>query len=70
LKDLLQEANAVADDTMGKGSQDRINIDAKDELEYWSKLLGVSEDELRAVVWRVGNSVEAVALEVDKKKAA
>jgi hypothetical protein len=60
----------VADYKTQKGSEDRINVDAKDELEYWSKLLGVSEDELCAVVRRVGNSVEAVALEIDQKKAA
>jgi hypothetical protein len=45
-------------------------VEAQDELAYWSKLLGISEDELRAVVRRVGNSVDAVALEIDKKKAA
>jgi hypothetical protein len=60
----------VADDKTQNESQDRINVEAQDELAYWSKLLGISEDELRAVVRRVGNSVDAVALEIDKKKAA
>lgn len=60
----------MADDKTQNESQDRINVEAQDELAYWSKLLGISEDELRAVVRRVGNSVDAVALEIDKKKAA
>jgi len=70
VKSHLRERVPVADDNTQNESQDRINVDAKDELAYWSKLLGVSEDELRAVVRRVGNSVEAVALEIDNKKAA
>ena len=70
LKSHLREHVPVADDNTQNQSQDWINVDAKDELAYWSKLLGVSEDELRAVVRRVGNSVEAVALEIDNKKAA
>ena len=60
----------MADDKTQNESQDRINVDAQDELAYWSRLLGISEDELRAVVRRVGNSVDAVALEIDTKKAA
>jgi len=53
-----------------KAYEDRINVDSEEELEYWSKLLGISADELHDVVRRVGNSVAAVALEIDKKKAA
>jgi len=53
-----------------KAYEDRINVDSEEELKYWSKLLGVSEDELRDVARRVGNSAAAVALEIDNKKAA
>jgi hypothetical protein len=50
--------------------EDRINVDSEEELKYWSKLLGISEDELRDVIRHVGNSAAVVALEIDKKKAA
>ena len=53
-----------------KAYEDRINVDSEEELKYWSKLLGISEDELRDIVRRVGNSAAVVALEIDKKKAA
>ena len=48
----------------------RINVDDKYELAYWSKTLGISPEGLRALVARVGDSVETVALEIAKKKAA
>ena len=50
--------------------EDFINVDSEEELKYWSKLLGISEDELRDIVRRVGNSAAVVALEIDNKKAA
>ena len=56
--------------TQGSHRVNRINLDDKYELAYWSKTLGVSEEQLRAVVARVGDSVEAVALEIERKKAA
>ena len=56
--------------TEGSRRGNRINLDDKYELAYWSKTLGVSEEQLRAVVARVGDSVEAVALEIERKKAA
>jgi hypothetical protein len=60
----------MSDDRTKKGRQDRqrININEKHELAYWTKRLGVSEDELRDAVKRVGPSVEAVQNEI--KRAA
>jgi uncharacterized protein DUF3606 len=51
-------------------TRNRINVDDKYELEYWSKTLGISQEELRSIVARVGNAVETVALEIEKRKAA
>ena len=37
-----------------------INISNPDELRWWAKELGVSEDQVRGAVSRVGNSAQAV----------
>ena len=46
----------MADDLTKRGKQDalRINVNEDHELRYWTKALGVSEDELRAAVKAVG----------------
>ena len=46
----------MADDLTNRGTQDalRINVNEDHELRYWTKALGVSEDELKAAVKAVG----------------
>jgi hypothetical protein len=52
----------MADNKSMKGVQDRtrINLSEDYELRYWCEKFGVTEDELRAAVKRVGNSAKAV----------
>jgi hypothetical protein len=52
----------MADDLKDRGAQDRarINVNEEHELRYWTKALGVSEQELRDTVARVGVSAEKV----------
>ena len=53
----------------GPDARNEINVGDKDEAAYWSKLLGVSEEELRATVERVGPQIEDVARELVDKAA-
>jgi Protein of unknown function (DUF3606) len=50
------------DDRTKKGGQDRsrINISEDYELRYWSEKFGISKDQLKQVVGRVGSSVKDV----------
>jgi hypothetical protein len=59
----------MSDDKTKRGSQDRtrINLDEKYEVAYWTQKLGVSEEELRAAVGRVGNSSARVEEELRRK---
>jgi hypothetical protein len=59
----------MPDDKTKRSAQDRsrINVNEKYELEYWKKKFGVSEEELRKAVQRVGPSVDAVERELNKK---
>ncbi|MFJ3465882.1 DUF3606 domain-containing protein [Achromobacter spanius] len=52
----------MSDDLKQRGPQDRsrINVNESHELRYWTKELGVSEEQLRAAVQAVGVSVAAV----------
>jgi hypothetical protein len=52
----------MSDDKSNRGSPDsrRIDIHDPDELRHWTKSLGVSEQELKAAVARVGTSAEKV----------
>ncbi|QEK93989.1 DUF3606 domain-containing protein [Achromobacter insolitus] len=52
----------MPDDLKNRGPQDRsrINVNEDHEVRYWSKELGVSEDQLREGVKAAGVSVEAV----------
>lgn len=52
----------MADDLRQTGRQDdqRINVDQAHEVNYWSKELGVSRDELRRAVEQAGPMVKAV----------
>jgi hypothetical protein len=56
----------MSDDTSKKGMQDRTRINTSEdyELRYWSEKFGVSRDELKAAVNKVGNSVSAVEKEL------
>jgi len=58
----------MSDDTTKRGRQDRerINISEKHEVQYWTKRLGVSEEELRDPVERVGPMVEDVQKELNR----
>jgi len=53
---------AMSDDKRNTGSpdRDRINVNEDYELQYWTKALGVSADELRAAVKAVGTTATAV----------
>jgi len=52
----------MSDDTSKKGIQDRTRINTSEDYEvrYWSEKFGVSQDQLKAAVSKVGNSVSAV----------
>jgi hypothetical protein len=52
----------MSDDKTKKGQQDRsrINLDEKHEVDYWTKKLNVSEEELREAVENVGSSAATV----------
>jgi hypothetical protein len=52
----------MADDLKQTGRRDdeRINVDQDHELSYWSSKLGVSRDQLREAVAKVGPMREAV----------
>ena len=45
----------------------RININEDGEIRYWTKELGVSEDELRAAVNRVGVMATDVHVDLGRK---
>ena len=52
----------MADDTNIRGPRDRsrINTDQEHEVRCWKKKLGVSEEQLRQAVQRVGSSAPKV----------
>lgn len=52
----------MTDDKKNVGTQDRIRINVNEdyELQYWTKELEVSADELRAAVKAVGPTAAAV----------
>ncbi|MDB5924884.1 MAG: hypothetical protein JWN13_3820 [Betaproteobacteria bacterium] len=52
----------MSDERRNKGQQDRNRIDVHEdyELRYWTKELGVSPDELKSAVQKVGPSAKAV----------
>jgi uncharacterized protein DUF3606 len=56
----------MTDDRTKKGIQDRTRINTNEdyELRYWSEKFGVSQDQLKAAVNKVGNSVSAVEKEL------
>jgi uncharacterized protein DUF3606 len=58
----------MSDDKSKRGKADRSRIDVSEEYEcrYWSEKLGVSSDELKQAVQKVGPVVEDVARELGK----
>ena len=60
----------MVDDLKKSGPEDRkrININEPWELDWWSKELGLTRDQLRAAVKRFGNVADKVRDEVKKKK--
>lgn len=58
----------MADNLKDRGPQDRsrINVNESWELQYWTKELGVSEEQLRTAVKTAGTSAEAVRRHLGK----
>ncbi|PPT43066.1 DUF3606 domain-containing protein [Xanthomonas arboricola] len=58
----------MTDDKKNTGSpdRDRINVNEDYELQYWTKALGVSADQLRAAVKAVGPTAAAVRKHLGK----
>ena len=53
----------MADDLHNRGEPDRsrINLEEEHEIRYWTRRLGISEDQLRLAVKARGASAEKVA---------
>ena len=49
------------------GNASRINVHERYEVEYWSKKFGVTADQLRAAVAKVGVSAKAVEDELKRR---
>jgi hypothetical protein len=58
----------MADDKENTGSpdRDRINLSEPYEVQYWTKTLGVSAEELRKAVAQVGSTSNAVRKHLGK----
>ncbi|MFL4512112.1 DUF3606 domain-containing protein [Stenotrophomonas maltophilia] len=58
----------MSDDKKNTGSpdRDRINVNEDYELQYWTKALGVSAEQLRAAVKAVGPTAAAVRKHLNK----
>ncbi len=58
----------MTDDKSNTGGpdRDRINVNEDYELQYWTKALGVSADELREAVKSVGPTAAAVRQHLGK----
>lgn len=59
---LAEEENRMADNPKDRQPQDaqRVNIDQNYELQYWSQKFGVSPEQLKRVVDRVGPMADDV----------
>ena len=59
----------MADDTTKTAPQDasRINIHEDYEVRYWTKRFGVTAEQLRAAVTKVGTSANAVEQELKRR---
>lgn len=60
----------MADNLSERGPADRSRINVNEEWErsYWTKELGVSDEELRAAVSAAGNSADAVRAHLRHKQ--
>ncbi len=58
----------MTDNTKNRGQPDRskINMHENYEVQYWTKHLGISRDELKRAVDKVGNSAAAIRKELGK----
>lgn len=58
----------MSDDKSKKGPQDRSRISTSEDYEvrYWCEKFGVTAEELKAAVKKVGNSAAAVERELAK----
>lgn len=58
----------MADNTVNRGQPDRskINMSEDYEVQYWTKHLGVSRDELQRAVDKVGNGAAAIRKQLGK----
>ena len=58
----------MPDDKTKRGPQDRakINVQEKYEMDYWSRKFGVTPDQLRNAVEKVGPSAAAVERELQR----
>jgi hypothetical protein len=58
----------MPDDKTKRGPQDRakINVQEKYEMDYWSKKFGVTRDQLRSAVKKVGPAAEAVERKLNR----
>jgi hypothetical protein len=56
----------MGDDLLDKGQRDRSHIamGQSHEVQYWTKHLGVTKEELRRAIDKVGNSAAAVRKEL------
>jgi hypothetical protein len=56
----------MSDALLDKGQRDRchISMDQPQEVQHWTRHLGVTRDELRRTVDKVGNSAAAVRKEL------
>jgi hypothetical protein len=56
----------MSDDLLNKGQRDRSHIamGQSHEVQYWTRHLGVTKDELQRTVDKVGNSAAAVRKEL------
>jgi hypothetical protein len=51
------------------GDRARINMGEASEVQYWTKMLGVSQERLAAIIEKVGDRVEAVRAEIAEQSA-
>ena len=50
--------------------RNKINLTDSAQVRAWARRLGVSADELKAVVEKVGNSIAAVTKEIELQRAS
>jgi hypothetical protein len=62
----------MSDNLLDKGRRDRshISMSQRHEVQYWTRHLGVSTDELQRAIEKVGNSAAAVRKELGLLGAA